>query len=860
MVFLLLQSHFTFCQRSDLSFENEALEKVIKNLEQRTDYIFNYDPELLKGYTYTGEVDPEKINETLDALFLRSPYTFEVVDKTILIFQGEPREYRICGHIRDAVTLEPLISASVSAIGTNIGSQSDLNGFFDFDLTAEKDQTIEIRYIGYKTKIFYVVDLKKNECPNFNLELDEDLLGKEIIITDYILDGISQGDAYSSFNIDYERLSQNHSEVEHDILKTAQLLPGINSIDDSAINLQIRGSNTGQNLILWEGVPLYNAGHIFGMISAINPFSVDKINIYKGAHDPRYDNRVGGILDISLSDDLADGFHGSVGTTLTELHSNLSIPVVKEQLTIELAGRKSFSDIYNSPTLKAYTDKVFQFSIIDDRANLLSPEELDTEQTLDYHDWNAKLLYKPSDRLKIDLGLYSNTQDFNYSFRIEEEALLAEDIIKLNTNIINTKVELDLTKNWASRILVYNSSYDNNYEKSETENGIINRSNNQLNRLQEKSFTFSNDLQLGSKVGLNLGYEYNIKDVTLDLGDEINFDFEFVPIKNEQAHFHNLFHSIRLNTGKLQIDAGNRTSYYQELSKWFHSPRINLQYSLSSNFKLKADAGTYHQFISQLTNVGADQIKVDNPLWILNDSNTSLSQTANKIGGGFIFQKDDWLIDLDAYYNHTNNISTIAPQLGVFTADAGFSKGSSRVIGLDLLIKKRWYGINTWLNYSLGSAEYDFEDLSEKPFTAPNDIRHNLSLVTSYKYRNLLMSLTANYHSGLPYSLPALVPNTEDPDAEDPFLFFLEYDNYNSYRLNPYVRFDLNLAYRFNFKLLAESKMEISCSLVNLFNRTNYVTREYYVDYNAMTREYRSSPTDKSLLGRTALLLLRIYW
>lgn len=836
-----------------------TLQEAINSIEARSDYIFNYDPALIKTYTYTGDLDLTKLDTFLKEFLYDSPLQYEIDGQTILVYQPNPEVYRICGTLRDALSKEPLVGANITLIDSTIGTQTDLSGYFEFDCTAYKNQEVEMSYLGYTSIKFTLQEILYGSCPTWDMDINQDLFSGDIVISDYLLDGIDQGDDYNGFSLDFDQLSKNHSTVEHDILKTAQLLPGINSIDDSATNLQIRGSNPGQNLILWEGAPIYNAGHIFGMISAINPFSVENVRIYKGAHDPKYDNRVGGIMDIALSDDVSSEFHGSVGTTLTEFHTNLSIPIIKDKVKLELAGRQSLNWIYNSPTLQSYTDKVFQFSIIEDKSSFSVP--LTTEQTLGYQDWNTKILYRPTDKLSINAGFYRNAQDFSYRIWLGEDSFLLQDEIDLMTQIVRLETELAITDKWSSNLSLYQSSYANDYSKRELENEEIVYNDEQINRIKERSVSVTNAIKLGTNLKLNVGYEHNIKEVALDLGSTVQFDSDFVPLENEEASFHNLFQSLKYTFGKLQVDVGNRTSYYQELGKWFHSPRFNTRYAINDHLTLKADAGVYHQFISQLTNLGGNQIKVDNPLWLLNSSGESLSQKAQKIAIGLVFQKGKWLFDLDGYYNHIDNINTVVPQLDIIRELGGFSKGSSTVIGVDVLLKKRWSnGFNTWLSYTLGIAEYQFTDFSEASFFAPNDIRHNFSFVTSYSHKGLQLSMNTNYNSGLPYSQAVLTLNEDDPNAEAPFLYYTQYESLNSERLLYYLRLDLNASYRFAFKPIKGSQIELSCSLVNALDRTNTVAREYFVDYSDDTEIYNLASIEKALLGRTPLILLRLYW
>ena len=213
------------------------------------------------------------------------------------------------------------------------------------------------------------------------------------------------------------------------------------------------------------------------------------------------------------------------------------------------------------------------------------------------------------------------------------------------------------------------------------------------------------------------------------------------------------------------------------------------------------------------------------------------------------------------FHNYISNINTVEPQLGVISELTGFANGSSRVYGMDFLLKKSWdTGINTWLGYTLGSTRYTFQDFSEASFNAPNDIRHNFNFVSSYTRDNFQMSVNTKYHSGLPFTSANLVFNEEDPDADHPFQYLLNYQSINEERLNPYLKIDVNVSYSFDFNPIDNSKIELSCSLQNILNRKNYVAREYFLDFNDSTSTYSAASIQKALLDRTALFLIRFHW
>jgi len=54
---------------------------------------------------------------------------------------------------------------------------------------------------------------------------------------------------------------------EADVLKVIQLLPGVQSGTEGFSGIYVRGGGPDQNLFLLDGVPVYNANHLFGFFS-----------------------------------------------------------------------------------------------------------------------------------------------------------------------------------------------------------------------------------------------------------------------------------------------------------------------------------------------------------------------------------------------------------------------------------------------------------------------------------------------------------------------------------------------------------------------------------------------------------------
>ena len=326
-------------QTSVLQFENAPLVEVIKQIERNSDLTFNYDQTLLEPHQFSGELIIGA-SDYLDKLLAATPLSFEIVNKNVLVFLAEEQEYFICGYLMDAKSNYPLGFANIFTTDGLQGTQSALDGRFECKVSARKNELITLSYLGYQKKQVPIQTFMGDNCPTFLLKMDPLVFSTEIVVKDYLLDGIEEGDHYNAVDISFQQIANNYVNIEQDLLKTIQYLPGISSSDESATNIQIRGGSADQNLILWEGVSLYEPGHFFGMISAINPFVVENVKVYKGVFDPSYDDRVGGVVDISLNDSISTEFKAGLGTTLTEAHAFIDLPIQPQKLSLLLSGRR----------------------------------------------------------------------------------------------------------------------------------------------------------------------------------------------------------------------------------------------------------------------------------------------------------------------------------------------------------------------------------------------------------------------------------------------------------------------------------------------------------------------------------------
>ena len=859
----LLSSLFltpALAQPSQIHAYNEKLVALIKKVEKNSDFIFNYTPQLLSDYSFSGTLDLSKPDDCLNKMFYHTPFQYERNGNDVLIFLPEKEKYSICGYVIDQESQQVLPFANIYAVGTNSGTQSNEEGYFELTLFAYKNQMVSITYLGYQATSFMLQEANSPNCPSYALRFNTDLYDLSIIVTDYLFSGIQEGNDYSAIEMDYAQLSRSHSALEHDILKTAQLLPGITSIDESATNLQIRGGTADQNLIIWEGATLYEPGHLFGMISAVNPFVIDQVKVYKGVYETDYDNRVGGIIDMSLTDSLANRLRGGAGTTLSEAHAYLDAPIIPKRLSLLVSGRKSLNDIYSSPTLNSYADKVFQATKVEEQDE--DEEEASIDQILDFYDWNAKLIFSPTDNMLFKASYLTTSNTFDYIFTLDEEELATEDVVNSNTQVWSLSLGFPIFNKWQTKLSYFLSSYENRYffNLTETVPQTAIFSNDVYNDITDQTFAVKNYYRPSDHIEWLIGYDYNFKAVNFNIDIKSTSEPDVIENNYGEGTFHNFFTSFNYIQNKLILNGGLRLTHYLDNQQSVLSPRLNIRYALHEHLNVKLATGIFHQYINQLKEFGYNDLDLNNPVWVLSYDETGASNRAEKLSIGLVYNNGGWLLDAEAYWNSTTGLSSLSPVFGnSITVDDYFS-GSSIARGIDVLVKKKWKRYSTWLNYSLSENTYLFEDIQVERFPASNDHRHKLSFINTYQHNNWGITLTWQYRTGLPITGAIGIEEEYDEEEEETF-YYIEYDDINATKLKDYQRLDLSINYRPTFKE-GKIKTEFAFTIINLLDTENTFSRESFIEVEEIgdIEVPELITLEKQLLARTPQLLMRVYW
>ncbi|EDP72054.1 putative outer membrane protein, probably involved in nutrient binding [Flavobacteriales bacterium ALC-1] len=652
--------------------------------------------------------------------------------------------------------------------------------------------------------------------PKKDVELNKTIQRlEEVIVTNYLTKGISKTNN-GTIEVDAKAFNILPGLIEPDVLQIVQNLPGIISVDERISNINVRGGTNDQNLILYEGIRMYQSGHFFGLISAFNPYLSEEINVSKNGTSARFGNGVSSTILIKNSDNIDQKFDVELGGNLLGVDGFAKIPIT-DKTEMQLSARRSFTDIAASVTYDAYFDRIFrdsELNISNDINKLLALDE-----RFLFYDFNAKFLYDINDnsKLRVNVLNFYNNLDYNQEFTTSENNFQKT---RSSLNQISYGASINYSKAWRNNISTSLEAYYSNYDLDAKNNDITNA---QLLIQENKVEDYGMRLDISKTVNKNLkyngGYQFNEVGVT-NLEDVTNPNF--TSLKKEIIRTHALFGEIEWysKSRETYIRAGSRISYFEKLAEVLIEPRFNINYKFLDYFRLEVLGELKSQSITQIIDLQQDFFGIEKRRWQLANSSNVPLITSEQVSVGVSYNQNDLLVSVEGYYKGVNNITARSQGFQnqfQFTNDIGLYT----VKGIDFLINKRYNDFSTWLSYSYSKNDYQFENLNNgKSFANTLDLRHVINTSLTYSIDNLKIGFGVNWHSGRPFTMPSEIQNNT--------IVSIEYKSPNSSRLPDYFRTDISAIY--NFKLSKGIKAEVGASVWNIFNQTNIINRFYTLD------------------------------
>ena len=273
-----------------------------------------------------------------------------------VLAQAAPRDARVsraatavrtaAGYVRDAATGEALIGATVYDADAGLGTATNAFGFFSYTYRADTLR-LAVAYVGYGTLDTVLIGAPAGELV-FGLASGEEL-ATAVVTSSAAREAIDERVQMSQVDVPIEQIKRTPALLgETDVLKALQLLPGVSGGTEGTAGLYVRGGSPDQNLVLLDGVPIYNVSHVLGIFSVFNADAINSVSLTKGGFPARYGGRLSSVLDINMKDGHKDAWHGEGGVGLISSRLTLGGPV-GDKTRVLLSGRRTYLGLIVKP-------------------------------------------------------------------------------------------------------------------------------------------------------------------------------------------------------------------------------------------------------------------------------------------------------------------------------------------------------------------------------------------------------------------------------------------------------------------------------------------------------------------------------
>ncbi len=709
----------------------------------------------------------------------------------------QEEQITISGHLKDPETKEVLLYSKIFVKELNRGVVTNEYGYFSILVPKGEKYTLLISSTGYPNTTIdisgQISSLEDLFIKNQQAELQEVVIKAKK----------SQGEELIK-NTEVSVVRLNIKEIkmlpaiggETDVLKVAQLMPGINKGVEGGTNFFVRGGDGDQNLILVDEATVYNPGHLFGFFSVFNPDVIKDITIYKGGFPSNYSGRLSSITDIRTID--GDKNKLKINGGIGMLSSRLMIegPLWKDKASFMIAGRRS------------YIDKVFKL------AGYNVP--------FYFYDLNAKIHINLTKKDKLYLSSYfgndvlrfngngsdsANTFGFgfklgNFTQTVRWNHIFSPKLFS-NLSLIHTQFQYDIYGNFFENNILIKSSvedigfkYDFQYFKN---------SNTKLNYgIQVTNHRFRPNAV--STSGIITEYLKNKKGSLLSTVESN----AYIDIK----------HTLN---DRWKIDGGLSlpTSFVYNKKYFGVSPRFNIAYQLNEKQALKFSVSRMYQFMHR---VSSSTMALPTDLWYPISKNIK-PQIADQIALAYNLNLPmlKSFIVIEGYYKYMQNLTEYREGSQLILNDKFedlLIQGKGWSSGAEFLFKKDEGKITGWIGYTLSWTKRRFSELNNgNPFWAKYDRRNYFTLVGIYTI-NPRLSFSAIFEMCSGTRFTPMIGQYFQPNAGltgvDIVPIFAER---NSYKMSAAHRLDINFIIKSKIKEKKRYYSEWHLGVYNVYNR-----------------------------------------
>ncbi|MDC3153799.1 TonB-dependent receptor [Bacteroidota bacterium] len=748
------------------------------------------------------------------------------------------QKYTISGYASDFETGESVIGANIFSNDYSVGVSSNKYGFYSITLD-EGVHVISFKFIGYET---ITKEFNLNKDIEFNAEFKlSNIVTDEVTVTGKA--NVVQRTETSVIEIPVQQIKSIPALMgEVDVLKAVQLLPGVQSSEGTS-GFYVRGGSPDQNLILMDGVPVYNVSHIGGLFSVFNADAIKNVRLTKGGFPARYGGRLSSVLEIDMKDGNMKEFKADATAGLISSKLMIEGPIVKDKTSFIVAGRRTYIDLFVKPFMPSNTDL-----------------------TLHFYDLNAKVNHRFSRKDRLFISAYAGddifavdfTENFSDGSGFNEDTRLIAglgygnitstirwnhlfgDKLFSNTTLIYSKYQFNTGFGVESTLgtTLGNENYDIDFGyKSGIEDigGRIDFDYTPNPNHDIKfgvSFTNHNFTPGRSDLSINVSYPPADTNLNISIDTTLNFSPQ---VKANETFFY--FEDNIKFSNRLKANIGIHFGIYNTLnlrsavnqfsdSDISFEPRLSVRYLLSDTWSAKASYAKMRQNIHLLSN---SSVGFPSDLW-LPAVDAAPSQNSEQIAASLNTEllNGEIEVSLEGYYKTMNNLITYEAGYSNLESTESWENsietgGEGESYGIELFIQKQKGKTTGWIGYTLSWSNRKFDNINQGNwYPYKYDRRNDLSIVLNHKFNDRWdYGVTWVYGTGNAITFPrSTYFSTLQSGRNDNFYVWNieSYGDRNSVRLPSYHRLDFGVNRHSHKK---NYKGTWSFGAYNLYNRKN---------------------------------------
>lgn len=746
------------------------------------------------------------------------------------------QKFTVSGYVTDIGSGESLIGAGVLSGGeAKTGVSTNEFGWYNVSLR-EGRTTIEYHYVGYEPKTI-AFDLNKDTVINVTLSPSTTL--SEAVVVARNNAGIRSTNM-SALDVPISQVIKSPTLFgESDIIKFLQMLPGVQGGMEGTTGIHVRGGSQDENLVMLDGIPIYNIDHVLGIFSVFTPEAVKKVTFYKGAFPARYGGRISSIVDVRTNDGNLKETHGVVSVGMLTSRVHVEGPLKQDKTSFSLSFRGMHTLFYQPFIKLAMKDEA--------KANFY------------FYDANAKFSHKFDDRNRLYLGVYNGwdklTVDDLYDEGSGSEGTFSKSADKYRIGWGNTIAAMRLNHIFSSTLFSNTTVAFNNYRMS-----IENKYNNSYGTqyINDYSYKYKSGITDGSarmdfewtpnsSNSVRFGVEYTFHTFKPETSSFTNKAVEGGTVQTDstyneldgrklRGHEASVFIEDDIFIGeRLSFNPGlHYTAFYTD-GKFYNSlqPRLSARMDLGKGYAVKAAYSRMAQYVHLLT---SSDISLPTDLWVPITKNIKPVIGDHYSIGAYYSGLKGWEFSLEGYYKKTKNIVEYQDGATVMGTSANWydkvSMGEGRSYGAEIFVQKTLGKTTGFVSYTLSKSDRIFRDGMVNNghwYPYKYDRRHNLVVSVFHKFSDRV-DVAGNFvfTTGGTTTVPTRQIVAITPDGTSTYDDYVPYKN--NYRLPCSHR--LNLGVNLH-KQKRHGERIWNFSIYNVYNAMNPNLVYSDTDYNA---------------------------